>query len=147
MERMNRARWIQWERPARYGAVIERHLPWALVAGLVWLATFIPLRWLPIQPCTMLKWTGVPCPFCGYTRSFSAISAGAWHEAILNAPLAPILYLLMAGVFIWHVAGLATGHLIRRGPALSGRRLTILLVILGLLALGNWLYRLVVLLH
>ena len=64
--------------------------------------------WLPQRQCP-------GCALCGMTRSFCAMSAGRFDEAIDWNPLGPALYLifwLWAGGFLL-IAGHAISHFIR----------------------------------
>jgi hypothetical protein len=68
-------RWIVWYRPQSCWDAAVVHLPWALITGIPLLMSFlVPLHILPLIPCTLLRFTGYPCPFCGFTRSFWAMS-------------------------------------------------------------------------
>lgn len=54
--------------------------------ALVW------LRWLerPTPPGLLRQWFAVPCPFCGGTRSVSALLMGEWTRAFLTNPLVAV---------------------------------------------------------
>lgn len=43
--------------------------------------------WLPLIHCA-------GCPFCGMTRSFCAMSAGLWQDAVLWNSAGPLLYII-----------------------------------------------------
>lgn len=50
--------------------------------------------------CTFRSITGLPCPFCGTTRAFSAFSQGQFLESLRLNPLAFILtFLVLSWVF------------------------------------------------
>jgi hypothetical protein len=140
-----KARWIYWTRPQSYWDVVGVHLPLALVSGIpLLLACLVPLQRLPMIPCTFLRLTGYPGPFCGFTRAFWAISDGQWSYALTNCPLAVLLYLLVVFVFAWNAAGLWCGIIIKPGTILAlnrrqGRRIIGLISVLFLI---NWIYRL-----
>lgn len=61
-------------------------------------------------PCCMFRsLTGLPCPFCGLTRSFVSLSHGRWREAFLFHLLGPLVYAgflagVLAGVISWRRA-------------------------------------------
>lgn len=57
---------------------------------------------LPGLNCPIRQLTGCPCPTCGMTRSFAALTQGQWHEAVSMHLFGPILF----GVF-----AIATLHL------------------------------------
>lgn len=138
-------RWFFWHRPqSRWDAAVV-HLPWALVTGIPLLMSFlVPLQFLPLIPCTLFRFTGYPCPFCGFTRSFWALSAGDWTQALWNYPLSGLLYVLFAVGFIWNSAALIGGIRIKRGRALrlSPRQTRYLFAFISVLFLINWMYRL-----
>jgi len=63
-----------------------------------------------LPTCPFLLLTGHPCPFCGGTRSFSAM----WRGDILHAarlyPFGPVLFLLAFPVAIYGLWALTTGR-------------------------------------
>jgi len=132
-------------RPKFYWDVVGTHLPLALATGtpllLSWLA---PYQWLPLIGCTFLKLTGIPCPFCGFTRAIWAISAGDWAYATCNCPLAWLVYMILVVVFAYNAGALLFGvkprilRILRPGsnPALWVAAIGIILI------LSNWVYRL-----
>jgi hypothetical protein len=124
---------------------VVHHLPFAALSGAALLLPHLAtLDRLPLIPCTFLHLTGRPCPFCGFTRSFWALSSGHWSYALTNCPLALGVFLCVAILFIWNTAALVFGVVLQRGPALqlppAYRRKTTVAVIL--LFLINWTYRL-----
>jgi len=138
-------RWLTWYRPQSCWDVAVVHLPWALITGIPLLMSFlVPLNISPLIPCTLLRFTGYPCPFCGFTRSFWAVSAGDWTYALWNYPLSGLLYVLFAVGFIWNAAALFGGIRIKRGRAmrLNSLKKRYLIAFLSVLFLINWMYRL-----
>jgi hypothetical protein len=109
------------------------------------LPNWASFRHLPSMPCTFLWLTGYPCPFCGFTRSFWAMTLGDWAFAFQNSPLACLVYVMAALVFAWNATGLLLGLRLERGKFLRLRpgrgRWTI--GSLTLLVLLNWAYRLI----
>ena len=139
------ARWFSWTRPQSYWDVVGAHLPLALVTGMPLLVSLlVPLKLLPLIPCTLLRFTGYPCPFCGFTRAFWALSHGAWSDALLGYPLVGLLYLLIVCVFIWNATGLLGGIIIVRGTMLRFdlRQTGWIMGLIFVLFLINWAYRL-----
>jgi hypothetical protein len=138
-------RLLVWQRPRSWWDAAGVHLPLALAAGLPVLLPFVtsPDR-LPLRACTMLQLTGIPCPFCGFTRAFWAMAAGEWGRVLSNCPLAMPLYLGLAAIFIWNTSALLAGVRLGRGRLLTlpgvrpGFLIAGLLLLLGL----NWLFRL-----
>lgn len=138
-------RWIRWYRPSSYWEVAVPHLLLGAVTGIPILASYIlPLDSLPSIPCTFLRLTGYPCPFCGFTRSFWALSEGNWSYAIMNTPLSIVLYLLFIGIFIVNIMALIKGIRVSRGDFLrfNRRKTKWVLTVIFLLVLMNWIYRL-----
>jgi hypothetical protein len=133
-----------WQRPSSYWTVVVYHFPLAVFsAAALILPHCVTVKGLPRIPCTFHYLTGYPCPLCGMTRSFWAISLGRWGEAWANCPLAFAVYLLVAGIFLWNAVAMACGIVLSRGPLLrpkSGYRTAALITMAVLLAL-NWAYR------
>lgn len=140
-----KARWFSWTRPQSYWDVVALHLPLALITGMpLLISCLVPLKLLPMIPCTFLRFSGYPCPFCGFTRAFWAMSHGAWPDALLGCPLAVLLYVLIVCVFIWNAAGLLGGIIIARGTMLrfDPRQAGWIIGLIFVLFLINWAYRL-----
>ena len=138
-------RLLTWVRPIRFGEVAAVHLPLALVSGVpLLLAAWVPLKSLPLIPCTFLLVTGLPCPFCGTTRAFWAMGQGDWTGALQLAPLGVLVYLAAAVLFAWNGAALLWRVRLGRGPALRwGRKKACrLFAAAGLALLLHWIYRL-----
>ena len=75
----------------------------ALVAAALILAASLlyePGRMRPISFCAFRRATGVPCPFCGLTRSFCATGRGELGRAFRLHPAGPPLFLLTVAVFV-----------------------------------------------
>jgi hypothetical protein len=117
----------------------------ALAAGimLVW-PTLSQLPVLNRLSCLFHDLTGLPCPFCGLTRSFRLLAAGHPVEAVLHYPLSPLLALvllltLVSGMVFflrpdWRRSGFLPPGVMRRNAGL---------VVVVLFA-ANWLYRLAI---
>jgi hypothetical protein len=137
---------FSWNCPRSFWKVVGNHLPLTLVTGIpLLLAGWLPLRYLPLMKCTFLQWTGYPCPFCGFTRSFWALAEGNWIWAFSNCPLSVMVYTITLGVFFWNCTALLLGIDLERGPWLGltthrSRWITIAIIIL--LFTLNWIYRL-----
>ena len=117
----------------------------ALTTGIPLLLSFlVPINRLVLFGCPFLNITGLPGPFCGFTRSIWAISAGDWGYATVNCPLAWLLYAALVSVFAWNAGCMLLGIKTTRPYILSLTRvqanraigIAIVLVVL------NWLYRL-----
>ena len=137
-------------RTRSYWDVIGVHLLPTLASGIPLLLSFVAsYHALPLLPCTFLKLTGYPCPFCGFTRSIWAISAGDWTYATINCPPAWLVYGALVLVLTWNTIGLLLGVKIIRGPVLrfTSFQKRYALVVIGALILLNWAYRLILDLH
>ena len=117
--------------------VMERAPLLCLAALAVIIPQFISIEQLPHNACLFFGLTGIPCPFCGLTRSLWAAADGRWLWSFTFAPLGGMVY-LGALLFLAIVAvEIITGR--RLFPALSNR-----LAGLAMLAalLLNWVVRL-----
>ncbi|MGB7416457.1 MAG: DUF2752 domain-containing protein [Thermosynechococcaceae cyanobacterium] len=65
---------------------------------------------LPFLACPILHLTGIPCPTCGMTRSFVAISQGHWQQAVSFHLFGPVLFALFAIIVVHTAIELKTNH-------------------------------------
>lgn len=63
-----------------------------------------------IPACPFLLLTGHPCPFCGGTRSFSAMWRGDLWQALRLYPLGPLLFALALPVAVYGLWAMVTGR-------------------------------------
>ncbi len=56
---------------------------------------------LGLPPCTFLVVSGIPCPSCGLTTSFSLMVHGDPIPSLRANPAGPILLLVTLSVWIW----------------------------------------------
>ena len=112
----------------------------ALSFPLLVAAVRLTTRWhLPFSQCWLRKFTGVPCPTCGCTRSLLAWAQWDLAQAFLFNPL---FFLACAGVLAWCLVATAEKAFGRvwlsswrsRWKARLLWRMAIALVVL------NWLY-------
>lgn len=91
-----------------------------------------------------LNLTGYPCALCGSTRAFQAMAHGRWADAVLQNPLASLLFLVVAAAFAWHALALVLYLVTRRNvlPRLTFRPRWWMGVALLAAILANWAYRL-----
>ena len=132
-------------RPRSYWDVAGTHLPFALITGTALLLShLVPRSLLPLKACAFLHLTGYPCPFCGFTRSFWAVSEGDWAFAVWNSPLTCLLFIIATLLFAWNAAGLLLGVKIVRGKIfrLKPVQARWAMVFGALLLFLNWGYRL-----
>lgn len=113
---------------AALAVLVARIVPFSLVDGMA--------------PCTFRVITSLPCPGCGFTRSFFRAAeldfAGAW----LVSPLGTLLFL---GLVVVTVLGGLRILLRRPWPrVILGRRArTLLASLIALVVVSNWAYLLV----
>jgi hypothetical protein len=70
--------------------------------------------------CPFRLATGLPCPFCGLTRSVFAAGQGRWEDSLALSPLGLPLLVLAPVVLVWIFAGLLRGGGVRwPRPALA----------------------------
>jgi hypothetical protein len=120
------------------------HLPFVLITGIPLLLVQFG-AFLNSSPCTFLAWTGYPCPFCGYTRTFRAMAHADWSFAWTNCPLGVPLYVLTLSIFLVNVLALFLRVRLRLGPRWRNARLQRRLAVIVLLLVAvNWIYRLCV---
>lgn len=130
------------DRPAAPRSAVSRAAPIWAVFGFVALTVGVHFaaRWhLPFPQCLLRKFTGIPCPTCGCTRSLLA-----WSDLDLAAAFRfnPLFFVLCVGMLAWF--GLwcverLTGRvwlgrwsdLLRRGPVWK---------VFIALAVVNWVY-------
>ncbi len=133
-------------RTGSYAESAEKHLIPALASGAVLLLANLPLgEVLPDRWCLFAALTGLPCPFCGFTRAASAMAGGDWALALSISPLTAVLYVLAALILAWHGSALLLGVRLEPVPLLragTGRG-TALTWLATLLLLLNWTYRLI----
>ncbi len=113
-----------------------------LCAGFVLLASFLLLsHWQPSDKvehsiCFFRQVTGVPCPGCGLTRGFAALSKLDFSHAIEKHPLSPLFG--SEAILFWICWGLiATSKIPMPSSAVINR---FLVLQMGLLLL-TWCYR------
>ena len=137
--------WASWSRPRSYWDVVVHHLPLAVISGTALILPYgVTPQNLPLIPCTFLRLTGIPCPFCGFTRSFWAIATGEWGAALANCPLAFGVYFFTVLLFVWNVSALMNRIVLLPGPVFRStpaRHRKIAGIVCGLFLL-NWGYRL-----
>ena len=77
----------------------------AILATAAWLTPspqgFGTHQQLGLSPCTVLAFTGWPCPMCGMTTTFAHLAHGHLISGLLNQPFGLVLFtctLIAAGV-------------------------------------------------
>ena len=92
--------------------------------------------------CLLRNLTGLPCPTCGMTRSFCAISRGRVGAAIDLHPLGPIIYAVFALVMVRSGLVAVSG---RMRWNLAGRVLVWSVPVLAAATVVVWIVRLAIL--
>ena len=55
---------------------------------------------LGLGECTFLRTTGLPCPMCGMTTTFTHMAHFHWIDGLLTQPFGAVLFLMTAVVFV-----------------------------------------------
>jgi hypothetical protein len=115
--------------------------------GMLCTAWVLPGLWAhgvnPIPPCIFHTVTGLPCPFCGGTRSFAAMAHGNIAGAAHVFPIGPLLFVALVAAVIYSTWAVVTG---RRLHLTMDRKLVRILTAVGLLVLAtNWASKLFIL--
>lgn len=96
---------------------------------------------LGLRPCMWAATLDKPCMTCGMTTSFAHAGEGHWSTAFLTQPMGSLLVLLTTVVFwgslVQAASGARIGILIE--PMLKPR----MFVLLGLMLLGAWVYKII----
>ena len=125
--------------------IVGIRLALALTTGIPLLLSFrVSINRFVLFECPFLNITGLSGPFCGFTRSIWAISAGDWAYATANCPLAWLLYAALVGGFAWNAVCMLPGIKMTRPWILSLTRVQAnrtVGIVLALILL-NWMYRL-----
>ena len=56
---------------------------------------------LGLYPCTMLSFTGFPCPMCGMTTTFALMADFRFLQAAINQPFGVVLFVVTVVVFVF----------------------------------------------
>lgn len=118
-----------------------------LGGGLLGTAWVLPELWArglqPIPQCLFHQVTGLPCPFCGGTRSFAAMAHGNVAAAAHVFPIGPLMFAMVVAAVLYSLWVMTTGRRLR--VVLDDRlRRGLIIGAAGLLAL-NWASKLFIL--
>jgi hypothetical protein len=94
---------------------------------------------LGLPPCGFLLITGIPCPSCGLTTSFSHMAHGHFLDAFLVQPFGFVLFLLFG--YITVMSGYAVIKKIPFARIMDSRTVEWLQVILLILMMISWVYK------
>lgn len=93
-------------------SVQERRLRWGalglLGAPILGSLIYSQGHRIPFLICPIRFFTGIPCPTCGMTSSFTAIAQGNWEQAVSHHLFGPVLFLLFSLIIIHLAIELAT---------------------------------------
>jgi len=78
--------------------------------GYTYIYPSLAIAHTTLPTCPFLLLTGHPCPFCGGTRSFSAMWRGDLVHAARLYPLGPLLFMLAFPVAAYGLWALFTGR-------------------------------------
>lgn len=102
-------------------------------------------RQLGLGGCIVLTLTGVPCPMCGMTTTFSLMAHGRVFDALLNQPFGVVLFVTTAVAAMVGAVDLARGRGLWRsglGWVLRHETRVASLILVGLFA--GWIYKILV---
>ena len=94
---------------------------------------------LHLPPCLFLAITGLPCPFCGLTTSFTLLTHGTLGRAFLANPSGPPLYGIMLCLLVIYVILRLRGRenlLLSLINRISGKMLIIMSVVMWIARLA-----------
>ena len=101
---------------------------------------------LGLGGCSILTWTGWPCPMCGMTTTFAMMAEGRWISALFNQPMGFLLALVS-----FAVGAVSAGEMFKptgrwrriwRRAVCHEKKVIILFVVL---MISSWLYKIAVL--
>jgi len=96
--------------------------------GLVGIGLVLPFS--PIPPCPMLAVTGIPCPFCGMTRSVRSLASLDMGDSVRFHPFGIVA--LIGGVIIMILWA------IPKTRSIDVLRVPVVLVVMSLLVSWVW---------
>ena len=109
-------------------------LPVVALIGLACLRFHVPL-----PPCALKHFTGMPCAGCGATRATVEMSRGHWSAALYLNPMTTLGFVAIGAYWIYSVTILTSKP--RRRLRLDGiprRTGTVIRIGIGLAFLANW---------
>lgn len=126
---------------ARPPVFVDR-APLYAMGGMLLALILAPIAWrgwLPVPPCFLRTVVGIPCPFCGATRSLVAISSMHWEQALRLNPLVVMLCaLVVVWMFFWLVERAMGGSWLT--AFVTNARAKISWRVVLALVLMNWLF-------
>ena len=99
---------------------------------------------LGLPPCGFLLATHLPCPTCGYTTAFALAAHGRLGAALRTQPAGFLLALAVTALTLVSAYTLAAGVSLARLARLLRPGV---LVALGVLVLGAWVYKILIVCH
>lgn len=97
---------------------------------------------LGMSECTMMHFTGYPCPMCGMTTTFALYADFRVIDALFNQPFGLVLFGTTVALAIIGALDVATGRgYWKRALAWVDRRETKVAAVLLIGMLGGWVYK------
>lgn len=100
---------------------------------------------LGLPPCSLMTVTGIPCPTCGMTTSFSLAAHGHLWDAIVNQPAGGLLAIITAAIAIISLYSLITGVALTPIGAWVWRPRRV--IVMGAFMLLAWAYKIYTVTH
>ena len=72
-----------------------------------------------LPPCALYKLTGLPCPFCGATTSFSLLAKGEFLKGFKTNPFAALIFVSGILVFVYSLLCLVAGKAFKLDSIIS----------------------------
>lgn len=131
---------------ARIGAGVIAALILAVLVTAAWLspnkAGHGSHTQLGLAPCTWAIWFDKPCPTCGMTTAFAQAGEGNWIRSLSTQPFGFLLVIGSAAVFWGALTQAVTGA--RLGSSFTGLMRPSVFMILGVLFVGSWVYKVLI---
>ncbi len=127
-------------------------VPTATVIGIAAFLTPSPTGYgthtkLGLGECTMLHFTGFPCPMCGMTTTFALMAHLRPVDALLNQPFGPFLFAATVAAAVVGGIDLLTGAGVWKRVLLALERFEQRIAIFMLVGLfAGWIYK-ILLMH
>ncbi|MEA3347236.1 MAG: DUF2752 domain-containing protein [Candidatus Auribacterota bacterium] len=72
-----------------------------------------------LPPCALYKLTGLPCPFCGATTSFSLLAKGEFLKGLKANPFAVLVFVSGGFIFVYSLLCLVAGKAFKLDSVIS----------------------------
>lgn len=107
-------------------------------------AFWLPAAGVPMLECRFRRWTGFPCPTCGYTRGVKAVLHGELRRALSDCPAAVLVTVVFVIMALTSVTALLRGRPwpVNGDTAVRRRQASVGFLVVMVLVLLNWIWRL-----